>query len=237
MTDGGGARIGAVGATLGGFLLLVGNVIHPREEGQLDQVEALLAVVAGSEMWAVVHTMLLLGVALLMVGYVGLTATMTETVWPRLGLGLAIVGTAMAALFMTTEAVALPPIAEVWAAASNEARQSAVTSAVPLFHLSLALSAAAALFLFGLTPLAMGKALVSSALHPSWLGWVGIGVGILGVGANLYQILTGVTTGTALIVVPISIVAATVWVIALGVHMWRRWANPRVMVKTAATSA
>lgn len=237
MTDDGAARIGALGVTLGGVLLLVGNVIHPREEGQLDDVEALLSVVAGSEIWAAVHTILLLGVALLLVGYVGLAATLTESVWPRLGLSLAIVGTGLAALFMTTEAVALPPIAEAWATSSNGARQSAIASALPLLHLSLALSAAASLFLFGFTPLVIGKALLFSDFYSSWLGRAGILIGIFGVVANLYQILTRVTTGTGLILVPIGIIAATVWVIALGVFMWRRSSNPVARPNTAAMSA
>lgn len=233
MTDRGVARIGALGATVGGVLLLVGNVIHPREEGQLDDVEALLSVVAGAEIWAAVHTILLLGVALLLVGYVGLAATLTESVWPRLGLGLAIVGTGLAALFMTTEAVALPPIAQQWATSSDGARQSAIDSALPLLHLSLAMSAATALFLFGFTPLVMGRALLSSDRYPSWLGRAGMGIGILGLAANLFQILTGVTTGTGLILVPIGIVAATLWVIALGVFMWRRSVNQGSMVAAA----
>ncbi len=237
MTERNSARIGAMGAISGGILLLVGNVIHPRETGQLDDVEALLSVVASSEIWATVHTVLLLGVVLFLVGYAGVTATLTESVWARLGWGLAIVGTGLAASFMITEAVALPPMAEVWSASSGESRESAIASALPLFHLSLTLSAGAALFLFGFTPLVMGRALVSSGRYQSWLGRAGIAVGSVGVGANLYQILTGVTTGTGLILVPAGIVAATAWMIALGVLTWRRSTEPRALVETAASSA
>lgn len=46
--------------------------------------------------------------------------------------------------------------------------------------------------------------------------------GSLGTIAGIVQLLAGVTTLTGLVLVPISIVATTLWIIYLGVLMWRR---------------
>jgi threonine/homoserine/homoserine lactone efflux protein len=47
-------------------------------------------------------------------------------------------------------------------------------------------------------------------------------LGGIGVVANIGQVLTGVTTQSGLVLVPIGIVGVTVWMIYLGVVMWRR---------------
>lgn len=200
-------------------MLLAGNVLHPREPGQLDNVVNFLDAVATSGMWVVVHTVLLIGITLLLCAYLGAASSLSEdqdSFWPQLGSGLAVVGGGLGVLFMLTEATAVQAIAADWAATSGDARQFAVAAATPLFHLSLTLSTAAAIFLFGLAPLAIGQALRTSGTYPAWLGRAGILVGLISVGANLFQVFSSMTTTSALILVPIGIAGATVWLISLG---------------------
>ena len=67
-----------------------------------------------------------------------------------------------------------------------------------------------------------GVALLGSRNFPSWVGWVGVVFGTIGCGAGVVQLVLGVTTLTGLVLVPISIVAVTLWIICVGVLMWRR---------------
>ena len=218
-------RIGAVAAITGGTLIVGGNIVHPRESGQLDDAETLLEVVAGSGVWVADHVLIMVAITLLLGAFYGLTHSITAepgTTWARLGWGVAIVGVGLGVAFMATEAVALPEVASTWAASSGTEKDLALATGTTIFQLSLTLSAGAALFLFGIGPVLYGVALLGSCSYPSWLGWVGVIFGSLGTIAGIVQLLAGVTTLTGLVLVPISIVATTLWIIYLGVLMWRR---------------
>lgn len=224
-------RIGGVAAIVGGVLVLFGNIIHPRESGQLDDAETLLGVIAGSEIWVADHLMIMIAITLLLGAFYGVTHSIkgeTAAVWARLAWGMSIMGVGLGVAFMLTEAVAMAGLAATWADSSGNDRDVALAAGNALFQLSLALSAGAALFLFGATPILVGKAMLGSNEYPSWLGWVGVIAGLIGVAANMVQVLTGVTTQTGLVLVPIAIVTVTLWILYLGVLMWRRSARVEV---------
>jgi hypothetical protein len=226
-------RIGGGTAMVGAVMVVAGNAIHPRESGQLDNAEALLSVVAGSSIWAVNHLILMVAIVLLLAAYYGLTHSITKepgSAWARLGWGVAIVGAAIGVLFMLTEAVALRGIADTWAASSGVQRELALAAGDALFHLSLTLSTGAALFFFGICPILVGKAILGSTEYPAWLGRLGMVLGMLGVAVNGFQILSGVTSASGLILVPVSIIGITLWLGYSGVLMLRRSAVVAVPV-------
>jgi hypothetical protein len=217
-------RIGSVTAVLGGIFTLAGNIIHPREEGQLDDPETLLQVVADSDIWVADHMIIFIGVTLLLGAFYGVTHSISgesATAWARLAWGVAIVGVGLGALLMLTEAVAVAGIAETWATSTGPETELALAAGGALFHFSLALATAAPLFLYGIAPILTGRAILSSHDYPSWVGVAGMILGGIGVAANIGQILTGVTTQSGLVLVPIGIVGVTLWMIYLGVVMWR----------------
>ena len=218
-------RVGGVGAVIGGVLVLVGNIIHPRESGQLDDAATLLAVASDSRIWVVDHLIIMIGIALLLGAFFGVTHSITGeagAVWAQLAWGASIIGVGVGVVFMLTEATAISVLAETWAASSGPEQGLALAAGTALFELSLTLSTGAALFLFGAAPALVGKAILRSDDYPSWLGWVGVIVGVIGIGANLVPILIGRTTQTGLVLVPMAIVLATLWIVYLGVLMWGR---------------
>ncbi len=73
--------------------------------------------------------------------------------WAGLGWGAAIVGVATGLAFMMTEAVAVAALADDWATSSGADKVQALAAGDAIFQLSLTLAAAAALILFGVTPI------------------------------------------------------------------------------------
>lgn len=218
-------RIGAVGAIFGGIMLVVGNILHPREPGQLDNAERLLQVVAGSDFWVPVHMSLLIALALFLGAFYGLTHSITGRwgrAWAGLTWGTAIIGVGLGLTFMLTEVVALPALADTWANSSGVEKDLALAAGSVIFQLSLTLAAGAPLFLFGTAPLLYGVAILGSDDYARWLGWVGVIFGSVITLASVIQLFSGVTTLTGLVVVPIGIFVVTLWVIYLGVLMWMK---------------
>jgi hypothetical protein len=217
-------QIGGFGAILGGVLILVGNIVHPRESGQLDDAATFLAVVSDSRIWVVDHLIIMIGIALLLAAFFGVTRSITEdpgAVWAQLSWGVSIVGVGLGVLFMLIEATAVSGLAETWGGGSVD-QDLALAAGTALFELSLTLSTGAALFLFGATPVLVGKAILATDDYPSWLGRFGVAAGSIAIGATLVPMLTGVTTQTGLVLVPVAIVLTTLWIIYLGVLMLRR---------------
>lgn len=218
-------RIGAVSGILGGILLLVGNIVHPRESGQLDDAESLLDVVSRSNIWVVDHVVIMIALALLLGAFYGLTHSIVGepgAVWARLAWGVAIIGVGLGVAFMLTEVVAMSELADDWANNSGAQKDLALAAGSAIFQLSLTLSVGAVVFLFGATPVLYGVGMLASNQYPSWLGWVGVFFGALAMVSGVVQLFTGVTTGTGLVLTPIGIVMVTLWIIYLGVRMWRK---------------
>lgn len=218
-------RLGGRSAIAGGFLILIGNVFHPREEGQLDSAGALLEVAAGSRFWVADHLVLMAGITVLLGAFFGMTHSISGepgTMWARLAWGVAIIGVGFGVSFMLTEAIAVASLSDTWETGSGVEREASLVAGTAMLELSLTLSTGAALFLFGAAPVLVGRAILGSDNYPSIVGWAGVIVGGIGMAANMIQAVTGGSTQTGLVLVPAAIVLATIWIIYLGFLMWRR---------------
>ena len=218
-------RLGGRSAVSGGLFILIGNIVHPREAGQLDNAGALLEVAAGSRLWVADHLVIMAGITVLLGAFFGVTHSISGepgTMWARLAWGISIIGVGFGVSFMLTEAIAVASLSEAWASGSGVERDASLVAGTAMLELSLTLSTGAALFLFGATPVLVGRAILGSDNYPSTIGWAGVIVGAIGVAANLIQAVTGGSTQTGLVLVPVAIVFATIWIIYLGLVMWRR---------------
>jgi hypothetical protein len=217
-------RIGAIGAIVGGILVLVGNILHPHESGQLDDAQSFVVVVADSGTWIGVHFLILIGLALLLGAYLGLCRSITREpgmTWARLSWGISIIGVGFGLALMLTEIVAISALADMWVSGSGTEKDLALAAASAVFQLSLTMGAGGALFLFGATPLFYGVAILKSDDYAPWLGWIGVTAGLVGVLAGVTQLFAD-TTIAQFVLFPIAAVATTLWIIYLGVMMWRK---------------
>ena len=218
-------RIGGISAIVGGALLLVGNIVHPRESGQLADAESLLEVAAGSRLWVIDHFALLLAVSLLLVGFYGLSRSFTSAAarsWARVAWSFSIVGVVFAAALMVIEATALAKVADQWTIATGTAREVALAAGSALYELSLVFGAGGMLFLFGATPLLFGVAILTSADHPRWTGWFGIVFATIAVVAFTVQVVVGETTLALSTLSPIAGIGFILWILYLGTRLWRQ---------------
>lgn len=218
-------RIGAVAAVGGGTLALAGNILHPREPGQLDDAESLLAVAARSDIWVIDHLVILIAVTLLLLALYALSRSFTgepARSWARFAWAMAAVGGVFALALMLAEATAMAALADTWANGSGTERDVALAAGSAIVELSLTLSVGGMLFLFGAAPLLFGLAMLNSDDYGPWLGWVGVLFGSLGVVTGVMQVLTRLATLTQFVLFPIAAVAITLWIVYLGVLMWRK---------------
>ncbi|SEK33170.1 hypothetical protein SAMN05444583_101379 [Rhodococcus maanshanensis] len=218
-------RIGGVAAIVGGILIVGGVALHPRERGQLHDAEHLLEVVAGSGRWVGLHVVILIGIALLLGAFYGLTHSVTGErgiAWARLAWSFAIVGVGLGLLLMLIESVALPALAETWSGADPEQRDLAASAGSVGYELAMTLAAGSAVVLCGATPLLYGVAIIAGAGYPSWLGWLGVMVGSISSIVGMTQMVTGDTTLTGMILFPMGLLVVAVWSIWLGALMLRK---------------
>ena len=78
------------------------------------------------------------------------------------------------------------------------------------------------MFIFGLTFILYGLAVALADVYPKWLWWAGLVVGIAVALIGLVQAYNGPSDLVTTILFPITAILFTVWVLVVGVLMWRR---------------
>lgn len=217
-------RLGAATALGGGTFTLAGNIFHPRAPGQLDSAANLFGVVVHTESWATDHFVIAIGLALLLQGFYGLTQSIRSepaASWARFGWHMALVGVVMGLALMLTEAVAVTSLAHSWNRSSGTERDLLLAAGNAVFELSLTFSVGGMLFLFGAAPVLYGVGILCSTEYRAWTGWIGVLFGLVGLAAAAIQVITGESWLTFYVLFPISSIAITLWIIYLGLRMWR----------------
>ena len=218
-------RPGAIAAIAGGLLTLAGNVLHPREPGQLESAANLFSVVAHSSTWVSVHTLLTFSLVVLLLGFRTLTRSISRergAPWAGFGLSVATLGTVFGVALMLTEATAVVAAADRWALASGQEKELALSAGSAVFELSLTFSVGGMLLLFGLTPLLYGIAILVGRDYPAWLGWAGALFGSASVAGAIVQLLAGDPAPAFYVLFPVAAIGTTVWISWLGVLMLHR---------------
>ena len=218
-------RLGGATAFAGGVLMFVGNILHPREPGQLDSAANLFDVVVRHHMWAADHIAITIGLALLLHGFYGVTQSIRNdpgAAWAHFAWHMAVIGVLLGLALMLTEAVAVTSLAHAWKGSLGGEKDLLLAAGNAVFELSLTFSVGGMLFLFGAAPVLYGVAmLTSSTEYGAWTGWIGVLFGLIGLTAALIQVMTGESWLTFYVLFPIASIAVTLWITYLGYRMWR----------------
>ena len=217
------ARIGAVAAIVGSVTLLVATLLHPMSADPNDPLAA-FAEYAADRLWVASHLGQFLGVVLIGVALLALGRTLTNgprvEAWVTIGAAGAIASVATAAVLQAVDGVALKVMVDRWAASPAEHKDAVFWAAYGVRQIEVGVASLLSLLL-GLTITSYAIALLSSAAYPRWLGYVGL-LGALGlIAAGVVQAYSGFSPLAMNVSMPSS-AALLLWLIALGVVMWRR---------------
>ncbi len=217
-------RIAAVGAVLGSFLAGVGNLFHPVTPR--DDPRGVADVIARSDAWTLIHLVLVLGLILMLAGLLGLRYSLENTgrvgALTHVGMYVATVGTTLGVATIILDGVAAKQLADQWAAAPEGSRAVALAAVSANETMNFALAGMFNACFAGVPFLLFGLAVTRAYGYPQWLGWVAFAAGIGSIGAGVIQALTGKPTMTSLVLTIIGPTVISVWLLVMGVLMWRR---------------
>lgn len=222
-------RVGSISAIAGAALGLVFNLLHPRSEDSLDSIAAELRQVDDSGIWVFDHVMLGIAVVLSFLGLIAIARSITGDVgtsWAALARASAIASTAILSSLIAIDGIALKEIAEGFGPVTELESATAFVGAAPVVETVRALFTGSIGAFFGVTPLLFGAAVVSSDVYPKWLGYVALVAGALGFVTAIIQAFNGLSTLTTLIFFPIASVMFTLWLLYMGVLLWRKTVPP-----------
>lgn len=217
-------RIGAVSAILGAIILVVANALHPRTS-DVDDTEATLQLIGDSGIWVTDHLAIAIALLLVLGGLVALFRSITSqpgAAVARLGFAGALVSGGIGIILLGIDGIALKEVAESWADAPAEEKASAFRVGEAIEQVSFGIFSMFIFVFFGLTILLYGLAVALSDIYPKGLGWVAV---ILGGGSavlGLVQAYQGPSDVVTNILFAVFSILITVWVLVIGVFMWRK---------------
>ena len=233
MSDSGERWVAAIAALSGSVLLFVGTYLHPLESDPND-APAAFAEYAADRLWVASHLTQLAGVVL-MVGALVLVSWMMRrgpaAGWALLGAIGAVGSLALSAALQAVDGVALKVMVDAWEAAAEANKAAVFQAAFAVRQIEIGLAAIVSL-LFGATVTGYGIALVVDRSLPRWLGWLAIVGGVPMSVAGVVMAHTGFSGAAMAISMPASSLLL-LWMIALGVMIWRH-AGARSEKKSAA---
>lgn len=220
-------RVGSLSAIVGAALAIVFNLLHPRDSDALDNTEAQLQLIVDEDIWLFDHVMLLVAVILSFLGLIAIYRSVTGDTglaWARLGVATAVAGAGVAVITIGIDGIAMNEIADNWDTASDQAPVLAAAEAVE--EVGIGLFTVLILAFFGVVPLFFGLAVANGDVYPRWLGWVAVVAGVLGLVTGFVQAFDGLSTFTTFVLFPIASILFTLWLLYMGVLLWRKTIPP-----------
>jgi len=220
-------RMGSGAAVLGAVCAGVGNLLHPITPR--DDPPGVARVIADSDLWTPIHLLIVLGIILMPVGLLavrhsiagnGLTDALT-----RVGVYAVTVGATVGVITVILDGVAAKQLADQWAAAPEPAKAAALGLVSANETINFALAGLFNLSFAGVPFVLFGLAVARAGAYPRWLGWVAFFAGIGSILAGVVQALTGKPTVASLILTIIGPTVIALWMLVIGVLLWRRSAT------------
>jgi hypothetical protein len=215
-------RIITVAAIGGALLLFFGSYLHPMSADP-NVPAAAFAEYATDRHWIASHLMELAGVmsmlgALVLLGR-RLAPGPAQTVVALATAG-AIASMAVAAALQAVDGIALKTMANAWAAAPELEKAAMFSAAFAVRQIEIGLACMTCLFV-GITVSLFGIALLIDRRFPKWLGILAIAGGVPTAIAGMVIAYTGFS-GLAMAINMPSSSLLLLWMIGLGIHVWRR---------------
>jgi hypothetical protein len=215
-------KIGGTCALVGAVVFVIVRLLHGDTPGA--DAAASLTVVATRPIYAGVHIAAVFAALLILAGLISLAGTFTHPIaWAlgRFGVASSLVGLAIFGVESTSEGLAIPELAAASAQASSDQQAELVRAAHAVLTVTHGPSLVAVALLFGVTLILFGASLTYD-IYPSWLGWIGIMIGVATLIAATGEYLEPDLMPGFLIYGLLASVLAQVWILALAVLMLRQ---------------
>ncbi len=215
-------KLGAVTAVAGAIVLMVGTMLHPLGADPGDPVAAFTEY-AADDLWVGSHLSQFLGVALMFVGLVALNDSLKDESYAwlaNLGVFVGVAALATTAVLQAVDGIALKIMVDDWASASEERKESVFQAALAVRQIETGVASFMAL-LFGSSLVLFASAVALSTNYPTWLGWLGIGGGIGTIAGGLSVAFTGFSMTAMNVAMPFNLILV-IWMVVIGILMWRR---------------
>ncbi len=215
-------KLGAVTAIAGPIFLIAGTMLHPLGADPSDPVAAFTEY-AANDLWIGSHLSQFLGVAIMFVGLVALNDSLKGERFAylaMLGVFVGVAALAISAVLQAVDGVALKLMFDDWVSASEGQKQSAFQATLAVRRIEIGLAGFMA-FLFGSALALFASAVAFSTIYPTWLGWLGMVGGIGTSAGGLLMMFSGFSPIAMTVAMPFSLILV-VWMIVIGVLMWRR---------------
>lgn len=222
-------KIGGGAAILGSLFAGVGNLLHPVTPR--DDPEGVAQVIAQSELWTLIHLIIVLGIILMLAGLVALRHSIEgglPEALARLGAYAATIGVTVGLVTVILDGVAAKQLADQWAVAGETEKKIALAMVSANETINFALASLFNMSFAGGPFMLFGLAVAFSHAYPRWLGWTAAFAGIGSIGAGLVQAFTGEPTIASLILTIIGPTVISLWLLVMGILLLQ---NPIKRVK------
>jgi hypothetical protein len=215
----------------------VGTALHPLKADPNDAVAAFTEY-AADRLWVGSHLTQLAGIALIVAALLFLARQLDAASgmgWSRVAAGGAIASLSVAAALQAVDGIALKAMVDVWAAAPATKKEAAFYAAFAVRQVEVGLASTVSL-MFGLTATMYGRVLLDGRTYPKWVGGLAIAGGVPAIVAGVVMAFTGFSRLAMAINMPASSLLM-VWMLTVGVFMWRRSETPGTQAKANVSAA
>ncbi len=217
-------RLGAVILVVSSVVSAVGAGLHPRPDKVENQPRELIPLmVKHNGIWAPAHFTILVGAVLGVTGLAFLMQSLQASgarVLSRYALGIAAFGQAFIVLYVTTDGIAAPKLAEDWAHAAPGDKSATFSAVMAVERVAEATEGLWLFASFGFGLALFGLAVALSGIYPRWFGLAILPVNLLSVVVGLFLIfsdLTQLLLGLQTLVIALVLL----WLAGAGVLLWR----------------
>jgi hypothetical protein len=216
-------RIGSASAIVGSVLAAVGNILHPITPR--DDEIGVAQVIASSDLWTLIHLIIMLGTLLMLGGLVAVRRSIggdLPEALADLGLRVATIGVTVGLITVVLDGVAAKQLADTWSMAADSEKSIALAVVSANETANFALAALFNMSFAGVPFLLFGLAIALGGDFPRLLGWIAVAAGVFSLAAGVLQALTGEPTVASLVLTIIGPTVIAGWTLVIGIIMARR---------------
>ncbi len=188
------ARISAGAGLTCAVITFLFGILHPKGTSDVGSVNEWMTRVHASDVWILVHFMLMLSSILALVALVGIARSFAEpgaSAWARIGVIVGAVMVSIAVVTFLVDGAVVKQTADAWASNTGDPAMSAAAALATSLGFILVAGVQVGT---GAVALIFGMAGLRSNSHPAWLAWLALATAAIGIVPGSTNYLFGAAT-------------------------------------------